>query len=128
MAASLATSDGLAVALTERLARRVLATGVPASRAEAAAAVRRLVPTEAPLAGPEDIESVVDRLVGLGPIESLLSEAGVTDVLVNGPDEIWVERHGELVRTGLAFPGAESVVAAVERAIAPLGLRLDRAR
>ena len=66
-------------------------------------------------------------LVGLGPIESLLREPDVSDVLVNGPDEIWVERAGVLSRADVAFLDDAAVMAAVERTIAPLGLRLDRA-
>jgi pilus assembly protein CpaF len=51
----------------------------------------------------------------------------VSDVLVNGPQEVWVERRGQLVLTDVTFADAAAVTAAVERAITPLGLRLDRA-
>ena len=62
-----------------------------------------------------------------GPLEALLADPAVSDVLVNAPDEVWVERAGRLERAAVRFPDAAAVVAAVERAIAPLGLRLDRA-
>jgi pilus assembly protein CpaF len=81
----------------------------------------------APLAAPDEIYDAVDALAGLGPVERLLRETAVTDVLVNGPGEVWVERGGVLVRTDVTFTDDRAVVAAVERAIAPLGLRLDRA-
>jgi pilus assembly protein CpaF len=109
-----------------RIVERVVASGVPLRRADVARAAARIAAEEAPLdraaAG-----RAVDELVGLGPLEPLLADPRVTDVLVNRADEVWVERGGELVRTGVAFSGPEAVVAAVERVIAPLGLRIDRA-
>jgi pilus assembly protein CpaF len=51
----------------------------------------------------------------------------VSDVLVNGPDEIWIDRGSGLERADARFGSADDVVATVERAIAPLGLRIDRA-
>ncbi|NNK91237.1 MAG: CpaF family protein, partial [Acidimicrobiia bacterium] len=51
----------------------------------------------------------------------------VTDVLVNGPDDVWIERNGRLSRTEVRFRGAEDIRAAIERVIAPLGLRIDHA-
>jgi len=115
------------VAVIERMVRQLVASDVPLERARLTEAARRLARTEAPLADPDLIDSVVDSLVGLGPLEMLLRDPEVTDVLVNGPDEVWVERGGRLVRVPVSFPDAAAVVAAVERVIAPLGLRLDRA-
>lgn len=114
------------MAVIERMARQLVASDVPLERNRLKEAARRLAGTEAPLAGVDLIDSVVDSIVGLGPIEMLLRDPGVTDVLVNGPDEVWVERDGRLERAPIAFPDAAAVVAAVERVIAPLGLRLDR--
>ncbi len=64
--------------------------------------------------------------MGLGPLEELLRDSEITDVLVNGPEEIWVDRGGELTRVDSRFESDESLLAAVERVIAPLGLRIDR--
>jgi pilus assembly protein CpaF len=100
---------------------------VPLEREALERETLRLLPTEAPLAGPDAVAQVVDTLVGLGPIEHLLRRPGVSDVLVNRFDEIWIEREGRLERTDVAFPNEAAVVAAVERVIAPLGLRIDRA-
>ncbi|NNL71245.1 MAG: CpaF family protein, partial [Acidimicrobiia bacterium] len=88
---------------------------------------RRLLPDAAPLAGPGEVAGAVDALVGLGPVETLLRDPDVSDVLVNRFDDIWVERAGRLEPTDVQFPSAAAVTAAVERVIAPLGLRLDRA-
>jgi pilus assembly protein CpaF len=115
------------MALIERLTGALLDSDVPLDRDHLGIAVRRLAAAEAPLAGQALFDEVVDGLVGLGPLEVLLRDPAVSDVLVNAPDEIYVERGGKLARTGVSFPDDSSVVAAVERVIAPLGLRLDRA-
>lgn len=112
--------------LVDRLARELVASEVPLERGRLTEAARRLARIEAPLAGRELVEAVVDSLVGLGPIEMLLRDPAVTDVLVNGPAEIWVEREGKLERVDARFSDPAAVVAAVERVISPLGLRLDR--
>lgn len=114
------------MAVIERMVRQLVASDVPLERPMLTDAARRLARTEAPLAGPDLVAAVVDALVGLGPVEALMRDPEVTDVLVNGPHEIWVERAGRLERVATEFPDAESVVAAVERVIAPIGLRLDR--
>jgi pilus assembly protein CpaF len=115
------------VGVTERLVQRLIASDVPFERTALAAAAQRLAVEEAPLAGAGIVQDAVDSLVGLGPIEALLRDDAITDVLVNGPEEVWVERGGVLERAPIRFPDAAAVVAAVERVIAPLGLRLDRA-
>ena len=115
------------MALTERLTGALIQSDVPLDREHLGSAVRRLAAAEAPLAGQVLFEQVIDGLVGLGPLETLLRDPAVSDVLVNSPDSVYVERGGELVRTEVSFPDDSAVVAAVERVIAPLGLRLDRA-
>lgn len=114
------------MAVIERMVRQLLASDVPLDRARLTEAARHLARTEAPLAGPELVASVVDAVVGMGPIESLLRDADVTDVLVNGPEDVWVERGGRLQRAPVRFPDEAAVVAALERVLAPLGLRIDR--
>lgn len=82
---------------------------------------------EAPLADGRIRQDVIDALVGLGPLERLLRAPSVTDVFVNGPSDIWIDRDGSLERVDEAFADHEAVRAAVERTITPLGLRLDHA-
>ncbi len=115
------------MAVTERIARRLVESDVPLERVPLLAEARRVAAEEAPLAGPEAAVDAVDAVVGLGPLEPLLRDPAVSDVLVNGPKEVWVERHGELRRVDIGFEGPEDVIAAVERVLAPLGLRLDQA-
>jgi len=72
------------------------------------------------------VNEVSDAVVGLGPIEFLLKDPDVTEVMVNGPDDVYVERKGriEKVADGL-FEGEEAVLHVIERIVAPLGLRVD---
>lgn len=127
MGAGMAPRVGAAVAVIDRIVSQLIASDVPLERRRLREAARRLVDVEAPFGGEELVEAVVDALVGLGPLEVLLRDPDITDVLVNAPDEVWVERRGMLERAAVAFRDAGAVVAAVERVIAPLGLRLDRA-
>jgi pilus assembly protein CpaF len=117
----------LAVALIERLVDRLLASDVPLERGALETAARGMLAAEAPLAPPEVVTAAVDALVGLGPVEPLLRDPAVSDVLVNADGSVWVERAGRLFRTAVRFADGDGVVAAVERVIAPLGLRIDRA-
>jgi pilus assembly protein CpaF len=116
-----------AMALIDRMVRTLVNSDVPLERPALRIAARRLMAEEAPLAGSELVEQVVDALVGLGPAESLLRDPAVTDVLINGPDEVWVERAGSLERASARYSDQSALLAAVERVVAPLGLRLDRA-
>jgi pilus assembly protein CpaF len=72
------------------------------------------------------VNEVSDEVVGLGPIERLLKDPDVTEVMVNGPDDVFVERKGriEKVESGL-FEGEEAVLHLIERIVGPLGLRVD---
>ncbi len=115
------------MAVVDRVLKRVLESDVELSREQAEAEVRRILSVESPLSSPNMVEVVVDALVGMGPIEPLFRDPAISDVFVNGPGEVWVERAGVLEPTGISFADDAAVLAAVERTIAPLGLRLDRA-
>lgn len=65
------------------------------------------------------------ELIGLGPLQRLLDDPDVTDVLANGPGEVWVERRGVLERTGVVVD-RQDIERAIERLVGPLGLRADR--
>ncbi|MFH1330517.1 MAG: CpaF family protein [Actinomycetota bacterium] len=111
----------------ERVVERLVGSAVPLCRADLLPAARRLAAEEAPLDAERVAAQAVDALAGLGPLEALLADPAVSDVLVNAPHEVWLERDGRLERAAVSFADQGAVVAAVERAIAPLGLRLDRA-
>jgi pilus assembly protein CpaF len=72
------------------------------------------------------VNEVSDAVVGMGPIEFLLKDPEVTEVMVNGPDDVYVEREGRIERVAdRLFEGEESVHHLIERIVAPLGLRVD---
>jgi len=70
-------------------------------------------------------EELVDELTGYGPLEVLLRDASVTEILVNGPHRVFVERQGVLPHTDLRFIDAHHVERVMQRILAPLGRRLD---
>lgn len=111
----------------ERLARAVLESDAPLQPDAVRRASAQLRPAVAPLLDASADDEVVARLLGMGPLEPLLNDPTVTDVLVNAPDEVYVERDGSLERTSVRFRDADAVVAAIERVVAPLGLRIDPA-
>jgi len=74
------------------------------------------------------VRSIGDELTGLGPLAPLLADPTVTDVLVNGPADVWVERGGTMERAAVRFASAAAVAALVQRVVAPLGLRVDESR
>lgn len=86
----------------------------------------RLLNSESPLRAAQTTRSVVDDVLGMGPIQPLFDDPEVTDILANGPGQVWVDRGGTLELTDVVFSSEEHLVSVVERAIAPLGLRIDR--
>jgi len=71
------------------------------------------------------LKAVVDEAVGLGPLEPLLADPGVSEIMVNRHDEIYVERAGRLLRHGAGFSSEQAVLGVIERIVAPLGRRID---
>jgi pilus assembly protein CpaF len=92
-------------------------------------AVRKLVDEEAALLGPEDRAQLAARIVrdsiGLGPLEVLLADPAVEEVMVNGAGSVYVERGGRIEPTAVAFADEEELRNAIERILAPLGRRVD---
>jgi pilus assembly protein CpaF len=70
-------------------------------------------------------KQVLDEVVGLGPLEDLLSDDTVTEVMVNRWDEIYVERSGKLTKSDITFSTDQAVLGAIERIVAPIGRRID---
>ncbi|HEY3186617.1 MAG TPA: CpaF family protein, partial [Solirubrobacteraceae bacterium] len=70
-------------------------------------------------------DSVLAELFAFGPIDALLHDDTVTEIMVNGPDQVWVERDGLLHETAVKFEDAEHVRRIVERIVSPLGRRID---
>ena len=108
---------------------RVLA-GIPAARRSRRDEVARVALETAPLLTRPRLDAVVEAVLadirGLGPLDPLLADPSVDEVLVNGDGRVWVERAGVLIVGESRLPAA-SVGHLIERIVAPLGLRLDRA-
>ncbi len=71
------------------------------------------------------IKEIIDEALGLGPLEDLLADPEVTDILVNNKDAIFVERRGKLELTNKKFISNDQVKITIERIIAPIGRRID---
>jgi len=70
-------------------------------------------------------KAVLDEVVGLGPLEDLLADPAVTEIMVNRYDQIYIERAGKLTLSEITFSGEKAVVSAIERIVAPIGRRID---
>jgi pilus assembly protein CpaF len=100
-----------------------------ALRAEATGVMSQLLATDEQL--PETLnkdelrDQVVNEAVGLGPLEPLLADAAISEIMVNRHDEIFVEQSGRLCRAPVAFSSESAVLGVIERIVAPLGRRID---
>ncbi|MFF5568137.1 TadA family conjugal transfer-associated ATPase [Streptomyces sp. NPDC012623] len=117
-------AGGLLDAVRQRLAE----SGADPTPARVAAALRaqgRLLGDTEVLGAAEELRC---ELVGTGPLEPLLADPTVTDVLVSAPDRVWVDRGGGLLLTEVSFADAASVRRLAQRLAAAAGRRLDDAR
>jgi pilus assembly protein CpaF len=117
--------------LRERLVERRRADAAAGRKVEGdfAEAVRALVDEHAAILPASEREQVAERVVrdsvGLGPLEALLADPAVEEVMVNGPERVYVERRGLLEPTEVTFESEEELRNAIERILAPLGRRVD---
>lgn len=85
------------------------------------------VPGQLPPGGQEALfKAVMDEILGFGPLEPLLKDDSITEIMVNGPRQVWIERKGHLTESGITFQDDDHVMRIAQRIIAPLGRRLDR--
>jgi pilus assembly protein CpaF len=71
------------------------------------------------------ISEIVDEALGLGPLEEFIADKSITEIMVNGARQIYIERDGKLYLTGKTFSSDQAVMSVIERIIAPLGRRID---
>ena len=71
------------------------------------------------------IQEMVDEITGFGPLEPLLKDPSITEVMVNGPEHIYIERKGKILRVDSFFLNEEHVLRIIDRIIRPLGRRID---
>ena len=121
-----ARADGSA-ALVEAVHRRVIdtMTDAPMPPLDIAGIVRALDPLTPTGVVDDVVARVAARVHGLGPLEPLLADASVSEVMINGPGPVWIERGGTVSRSGVSLDRV-AVDLVIERIVAPLGRRVDQ--
>ncbi len=71
------------------------------------------------------LDNITDEILGFGPLQPLLADPTVTEIMVNGYQQVYVERGGKLFRTAVKFESDEHVMRIIDRIVAPLGRRVD---
>ena len=124
-------------AVRGRVQRRLLAEMSPTVDTDNVAEVRRalerifsetLTEERIPLSrtGRSDLfEQIVADILGYGPLEMLLADESITEILVNGPDQVYIERNGVLEETDIRFRDTAEIMRIIDRIVAPLGRRVD---
>lgn len=109
----------------DRELTRLLTDDPTADRATLAEAVRQAQPLIDASALHEVVDRAWQRANGLGPISALLHEPGTTEVMINGPGPVWLDRAGQIEATGLVVDSTD-IGLLIDRILDPLGLRVDR--
>src|SRR4051794_12622691 len=120
--------DALAADLRERL---LAGAGDPGDDGDVRGRIRALVDREAGVLAEdrrtELVARIAERAFGLGPLEPLLADPSVDEIMVSGTAPVWIERGGRLEATGVRFEREADLRDAIERILAPLGPRVDEA-
>lgn len=126
-----AIKDRAASALYERMGSRVTDASLDEADLQnyVKAELRTIVDEdEIPLTAPERhrlVQEIIDDVLGLGPLQKFLNEAAVTEIMVNGPDKVYVERGGTLFLTTARFSSEEHLRRIIERIVTKVGRRID---
>src|SRR5215468_6592141 len=101
-------------------------------RAEIGRVVEKLLDNErVPMTTAEQnkiIEEVLDEVLGLGPLEPLLKETSISDILVNGFSKVYIERNGKLALTNVRFKDNAHLLHIIEKIVSQVGRRIDEAQ
>ncbi len=117
--------------LVDTLSRGLESEGIPAQqRADFIKTNLKSVYEQARINLPQDLQrtifqDVLNDMMGYGPIQPLLDDPDVSEVMVNGPKKVYIEKKGQLIRSNVAFDDEEHVMRIIERIILPLGRRVD---
>jgi pilus assembly protein CpaF len=126
--------------LKERVRRRLLEERDPGlfdgspvdRRVKLREAVMRALADERAVIPGSEVASLVreisDEVVGLGPIEALLRDPSITEVMINGPRDVHIERGGRIERASVELASDAQILHLIERVIGPLGLRVDESQ
>jgi pilus assembly protein CpaF len=91
--------------------------------------VARVVTSDEPALSPEAreriVDDILDELLGLGPLEKLLRDPSISDILINGPHDVWVERGGRLEEVRLHFRDDQHLLDIIDRIVSRIGRRID---
>ena len=71
------------------------------------------------------INEIMDETIGFGPINSLIFDRDISEIMVNGPDRVYVEKKGKILLSGVTFKDSEHVMHIIEKIVAPIGRRID---
>jgi pilus assembly protein CpaF len=133
-------TNGSSVDLKERVRQRLLDERDPAlfegtqadKRLNLREAVRRVLEEDRVIIPGSELASLVrqisDEVVGLGPLEELLRDPRITEVMINSPNNIYVELGGRIQRAWVSLESDAQVLHLIERVIGPLGLRIDESQ
>ena len=126
--------------LKERVRRRLLDQRDPSlfegtsadKRVKLRDAVRRVLEEDRVIIPGVELAALVreisDEVVGLGPLEALLRDPTITEVMINSPEEIYIEREGRIERAPIKLDSSAQILHLIERVIGPLGLRVDESQ
>jgi pilus assembly protein CpaF len=70
-------------------------------------------------------KEIIDEMLGFGPLQSLLDDPTISEVMVNGPDQVFIEREGRLIQTDVRFDNDDAVLRIIDKIILPLGRSID---
>jgi pilus assembly protein CpaF len=71
------------------------------------------------------ISEIIDETIGFGPINRLIHDPSISEIMVNGPQNVYIEKEGRLIRTDIVFKDDQHVMRVIEKIVAPLGRRID---
>jgi len=117
--------------LSDTLLRAMESEGIPAAQRDAFAKQNiALVYQQAQIKLPEDLrkqifDQVMSDLLGYGPIQVLLDDPDVSEIMVNGPKKVFVEKKGQLTKTNITFDDDDHVMRIIDRIVLPLGRHVD---
>lgn len=104
----------------------------PAVQAKIRQAIAEIIDKEhislARMTKPAFIAEMSNDILGLGPLQPLVDDETVTEIMVNGPSQVYIERDGKIELTPISFPNNDAIRHLIERIVAPLGRRIDESR